>query len=126
MVQALYDEIFSERNTRFERSLRNDVFNDVRTSIMQNRSESGKEWWANFQSLLDTQVEWPSEYLFKFIVPTDQLDEMKAVFGNHPVRVRASSKGNYMSVTARLHMASSDEVLAVYHAAGRIEGVISL
>jgi putative lipoic acid-binding regulatory protein len=40
--------------------------------------------------------------------------------------VRASSKGNYVSVTARLYMASSEEVLAIYHAAGRVDGVISL
>ena len=126
MAHALIEDIFSERNTHFERSLRNDVFNDVRTSMMQNRSESGGEWWARFQALLDDQVDWPSEYLFKFIVPSEQLGELKEVFEGHPVRVRASSKGNYMSVTARLHMESSEAVLAVYQAAGRIQGVISL
>lgn len=93
---------------------------------MQHRSASARAWWDRFQALLDDQVEWPSEYLFKFIVPSAGLDALKAVFGMHPVNVRASSKGNYVSVTARLHMASSDEVLAIYQAAGEIEGVISL
>ena len=54
------------------------------------------------------------------------VDELKAVFGRHPVKVRASSKGNYVSVTARMHMTSSDDVLAVYREAGKVEGVISL
>ncbi len=93
---------------------------------MQKPSETGPEWWDRFQSLLDAQIDWPSEYMFKFIVPSDNLDDLKAVFGENPVRVRASRKGNYMSVTARLHMTSSDEVVAIYHAAGRVEGVISL
>ena len=83
-------------------------------------------WWQQFQVLLDEQSDWPSEYLFKFIVPKAGLDEMKAIFGQVPVRVRASRKGNYLSVTARMEMHSSDEVVAVYTAAGQVEGVISL
>ncbi len=83
-------------------------------------------WWHNFRALLDEQNEWPTEYLFKFIVPRAALDEMKAVFGAHPVTVRASSKGKYLSVTARMQMDSSAAVVAVYTAAGRVEGVIAL
>lgn len=90
-----------------------------------NQLES-QEWWDRFRSLLDEQNEWPSTYLFKFIVPQTQLDEMKEVFGGRPVQVRASSKGNYVSVTARMQMGSSDEVVAVYEEAAKVEGVISL
>jgi hypothetical protein len=42
------------------------------------------------------------------------------------VKVRASSKGNYMSVTAHINVESSEEVVAVYEEASDIEGVISL
>lgn len=87
---------------------------------------SSAEWWDRFQTLLDDQNDWPANYVFKFIVPREGLDELTRVFGAHPVRVRESRKGNYMSVTARMEMHSSDEVVAVYQAAGRIEGVISL
>jgi hypothetical protein len=48
------------------------------------------------------------------------------VFDDHPVRVRESSKGNYMSVTAHLRMTSSDEVVEIYKEASQIEKVISL
>ena len=126
MALALFRQEFFERKPGFSRSLLFDVFNEEGALQMQNRSTSGREWWDRFQALLDAQVEWPSEYLFKFIVPSVRLDELKAVFGRHPVKVRASSKGNYVSVTARMHMASSDDVLAVYRAAGQVEGVISL
>ena len=89
-------------------------------------SSKSHAWWRRFQVLLDEQTEWPSEYLFKFIVPRDGLRDLKDVFGETPVEVRSSRKGNYVSVTARLEMASSDAVIAVYRAAGAIDGVISL
>ncbi len=79
-----------------------------------------------FRLLLDEQNDWPGEYLFKFIVPRSGLDEITALFESHPVSVRASRKGNYVSVSARIVVASSDEVVAIYLAAGEVEGVISL
>lgn len=88
--------------------------------------ENGEAWWARFQDLLEKQMEWPSVYVFKFIAPQEGLDALKSVFGQYPVRVRASSKGNYYSVTARMEMHSSDEVIAVYKAAAQVDGVISL
>ncbi|NBC17840.1 MAG: DUF493 family protein [Bacteroidetes bacterium] len=93
---------------------------------MQPSQKKGEGWWNDFRELLDDQNDWPAEYVFKFIAPQDELDELKSVFGDHPVRVRESSKGNYVSVTARMEMHSSDEVVAVYKAAGAVEGVISL
>lgn len=93
---------------------------------MQPLSKQGDAWWARFQQLLDEQNSWPSEYVFKFIAPQGSLNDLKAVFGRHPIAIRASSKGNYASVTARMEMHSSDEIIAVYKAAGRVEGVISL
>ena len=83
-------------------------------------------WWDRFRELLDGQNEWPAPYLFKFIVPRAGLDNLKTVFGDHPVIVRASTKGRYVSVTARLYMNSSDDVLYIYKAAGAVEGVIAL
>ena len=93
---------------------------------MQPMPEKGETPWARFQNLLDDQMEWPSEYIFKFIAPQAGLDDLKAVFGRHPVKVRSSRAGNYVSVTARMQMHSSHEIIAVYKAAAAIEGVILL
>ena len=84
------------------------------------------DWWSRFRSLLDDQNEWPAIYTFKFIVPTEGLEDVKAVFEGHPVRVRESSKGNYMSLTARMKMDSSEAVVRVYKEVDRVDGVISL
>ena len=77
---------------------------------------------AHYPSVLD--VAELDIYLMPAVL--SELDALKEVFGDHPVQVRASSKGNYVSVTARIEMHSSDEVIDIYQAAGQVEGVISL
>lgn len=94
--------------------------------LNQPEAESDEAWWERFKELLDDQTDWPTRYTFKFIAPAAQVEELKDVFGDHPVRVRESSKGNYKSVTAHLHMSSSDEVLEIYEEVSRIEDVIAL
>lgn len=88
--------------------------------------QRGEEWWTKFRGLLDDQNEWPTEYVFKFIVPSDELEDMRRVLGDDHLKVRESSKGNYVSVTTRRHVTSSEDVIAVYKAAGDVEGVIAL
>ena len=85
-----------------------------------------KQWWANFQKLLDEEVEWPHEYVFKFIVPSPKVIEVERLFHHIPVEIKESSKGNYASVTARMKVHTSDEVIAVYTSAAKIEGIILL
>lgn len=94
--------------------------------INQPEAENDEAWWNRFEELLDDQNDWPTRYTFKFIAPAPQLDELKAVFGDHPVRVRESSKGNYKSVTAQIRMSSSEEVIQIYEKASGIEDVIAL
>lgn len=90
------------------------------------RSAKSQAWWDRFQELLENDRTWPAEYLFKFIVPRASLEELQEVFGDHPVVIRASSRGRYVSLTARLQMEDSASVVQVYRAAGEIPGVISL
>jgi putative lipoic acid-binding regulatory protein len=94
--------------------------------INQPPADSDDEWWERFQELLDDQNDWPTRYTFKFIAPSPHVDDLKAVFEDHPVRVRESSKGNYMSVTAHIRMSSSKEVIDIYKEASQIDDVISL
>ncbi len=88
--------------------------------------ESKAEWWANFERLLDEQNEWPTTFLFKFIVPLEQMPAFQSLFEGAEMTTRASSKGNYISVTMQPVMDSADAVRAVYEKAGQIEGIVSL
>jgi putative lipoic acid-binding regulatory protein len=94
--------------------------------LNQPEAEDDDAWWDRFKELLDDQNDWPTRYTFKFIAPAPQLDELKEVFDEHPVRVRESSKENYKSVTAHLRMSSSEEVVEIYERASDIEDVIAL
>lgn len=89
-------------------------------------SSSDNAWWDRFQSLLDDQIDWPSAYLFKFIVPREEVGALTELFDEEAMKMRSSRKGNYISVTAQLVMQSSDDVIAVYKAAAEVDGVISL
>jgi putative lipoic acid-binding regulatory protein len=93
---------------------------------MGSSSAAKRQCWDRFQALLDESTEWPSEYLFKFIVPRDNLNEVRTLFRDLPLQVRESRKGNYVGVTARLEMHSSDEVIAIYTSAAKIDDIILL
>lgn len=104
---------------------------DHRHEQTDGRAGEADEWWVEFRELLEEETEWPTTYTFKFITPQDGLSELKEIFEGHPaseedLKVRSSSKGNYVSVTARLRMNSSDEVLDVYDRAYDIDDVIAL
>jgi putative lipoic acid-binding regulatory protein len=72
------------------------------------------------------QYTWPSLYMFKFIVPQAKVDEVKQIFPKHEVQTKPSSKGTYVSVTAKVMANSTEEIIAIYQKAQSIKGIISL
>ncbi len=85
-----------------------------------------KESIESFRNQLETEYEWPALYTFKFIVPQDKIEEVRALFKNHDVSERKSSKGSYISLTSRIMAESSDHIIDIYVAANNIEGIIAL
>ena len=84
--------------------------------------------FENLRAQLDA-LEWPSVYLFKFIVPNDneKLALVSALFDeNANISYQTSSKGNYVSVSVKEVMLSGDSVIEIYEKAVKIEGIISL
>jgi uncharacterized protein len=80
----------------------------------------------NFKEKLDDQYSWPALYMFKFIVNKGKESEVVALFPFNEVTTKLSKNGNYISVTAKVMMGSSDEIIRIYEEAYKIEGVISL
>lgn len=78
---------------------------------------------------LEEYHEWPSVYMFKFIVPTagDKLVQVKAIF-NEAVEfsVRESSGGKFVSLTVKEMMLDADSIFDRYERAGEIGGVLAL
>ena len=79
-----------------------------------------------FKQQLDDHHEWPSKYLFKFIVPSGQEQEFKNIFPEEVLKFRFSKEKKYISVSAHVVMNSSEEVMEIYRKAYKIKGVISL
>jgi len=87
------------------------------------------EFYASLRTQLIEQTEWPTVYLFKFIVPAKNksIAQVMELFGPEAeVTTRESRKGNYISVTAKEVMIDADQIIEVYQKAEAIEGIISL
>jgi putative lipoic acid-binding regulatory protein len=72
---------------------------------------------------------WPSEYLYKFIVPTDakKVEEVENAFDNMGavIKTNQSKTGKFTSVSINVTMESPDDVVAKYIEVSTIEGIIS-
>ncbi|MCF8030146.1 MAG: DUF493 domain-containing protein [Desulfohalobiaceae bacterium] len=80
-----------------------------------------------FKQALEETHTWPCSYMFKFIVPVRQETEVLNLFQEEDaISTRMSRNGHYVSVTAKRRVHSSEEVIAVYEAASRIQGIVPL
>jgi putative lipoic acid-binding regulatory protein len=88
------------------------------------------EFYKKLKESLDTASNYPSKYLFKFIVPTtkNQLNEVKEVFDlpGVVINTKASKTNKYNSVSINMVVKSSEEIIAKYKEVSQIEGIISL
>lgn len=76
--------------------------------------------------VLDETVAFPSEYLFKFIVPIAEVHKILFILQGMEIEQKASTNGNYISVSAKMVMQKSEDIIIVYERAAVIKGVISL
>jgi putative lipoic acid-binding regulatory protein len=81
------------------------------------------------QSLLET-TKFPTKYLFKFIVPTDEekLKEIESIFDNMGavIDLKPSKNGKYTSISILVIMNDPDMIISKYQEVSHVEGVISL
>ena len=81
------------------------------------------------QELSDSTI-WPSEYLFKFIVPTDpeKISQIENAFNGMGavIKTTKSKNGKYTSVSIDVKMQSAQSVIDKYIELSEIEGIISL
>ena len=81
---------------------------------------------SSFREKLDQIHQWPSLYMFKFIVPKGKEEEVKRLFPKNILTEKASRTGKYVSITAKVMMASTDAVIEIYEEANKIKGLIAL
>ena len=89
-----------------------------------------EEFYARLREELDSTSKWPSEYLYKFIVPTDakKVEEVKNAFDNMGavIQTTQSKTAKYTSLSVNVMMESPERVIEKYVEVSTIEGIISL
>jgi len=94
---------------------------------MDNKSE---EFYARLKEELAKSENWPAEYLFKFIVPSDpaKVLQIEETFNNMGavIETTQSKTGKYTSVSINVRMGGAQQIIDKYIALSTIEGIISL
>ncbi|QCW99713.1 DUF493 domain-containing protein [Aggregatimonas sangjinii] len=93
-------------------------------------AQKSDEFYKKLREQLAETSKWPSDYLYKFIVPTDgnKIEQINHIFDNTGavIELKQSKKGKYTSISITVNRKNPDAVIEKYKEVGRVEGVISL
>lgn len=79
-----------------------------------------------FKDQLENHYDFPTEYLFKFIVPFGQVDKLKSLLPPGKISIKKSKNGKYIGISCKLNVESSNQIIDIYKEAYLIKGIISL
>ncbi|MBT8317797.1 MAG: DUF493 family protein [Lutibacter sp.] len=88
------------------------------------------QFYKKLKKKLKKDTVFPSKYLFKFIVPSDD-DKIKQVedlfdFTGAVITKTSSKTGKYISISVLVVMKKADDIILKYKQAEKVEGIISL
>jgi putative lipoic acid-binding regulatory protein len=93
-------------------------------------NKKSDEFYTKLKGQLEDTTSWPSDYLYKFIVPTDEkkIKQIQDIFNNTGavIESKQSKKGTYTSISITVNLPNADAVIEKYKEVGIVEGVISL
>lgn len=89
-----------------------------------------EEFYKGFREKLVETTGFPSDYIYKFIIPTNhkKLAELLQIFdgGNANIQMKESKTGKYTSITIKIYVIDADQVIYYYKKAATIDGIIML
>ena len=89
-----------------------------------------EDFYIRLKEELSNSTLWPSEYLYKFIIPSDvhKIAKVEATFNDMGavITTQQSKTGKFTSVSISVTMASPQNVIDKYIEVSDIEGIISL
>lgn len=93
---------------------------------MDNRTQ----FYKKLKKKLKKDTSFPTKYLFKFIVPSDEVKISQVEdlfnFAGAVITKNTSKTGKYTSVSIHIVMKKADDIILKYQQAEKIEGIISL
>ena len=88
-----------------------------------------EEFYVRLKENLTATSSWPSEYLYKFIVPTDaqKINWVENAFNNMGAVIvtKKSKTAKFTSVSINVMMENPDAVIEKYLQVASVEGIIS-
>lgn len=88
-----------------------------------------EEFYIRLRESLSTTSVWPSEYLYKFIVPTEisKINFVENTFNNMGAVIvtKQSKTAKFTSVSVNVMMENPDKVIEKYLEVASVEGIIS-
>ena len=88
-----------------------------------------EEFYVRLRESLTTTSSWPSEYLYKFIVPTEveKINFVENTFNNMGAVIvtKQSKTAKFTSVSINVMMENPDKVVEKYLEVASVEGIIS-
>ena len=89
-----------------------------------------KEFYERLRTELNNSNTWPAEYLFKFIVPTDQekIEIVENAFNSMGavIQTKHSKTGKYTSISIDVQMPNAQKIIDKYLELSTVKGIISL
>ena len=82
--------------------------------------------YKSFKATLEEEYNFPTRYIFKFIVKTESKKNILELLPGAKKSERVSKNGNFVSITLSQIMKNSEEIVYIYAKASKIKGVISL
>lgn len=104
--------------------------------MAENFEESGaeqrspEEFYTSLKQKLDENHNFPEDYVFKFIIPSNQekITEILRVYDGmkYTLSNRDSKNGKYTSLTINAFVLDSQQVVDLYKKVAEVEGVMML
>lgn len=98
--------------------------------LQGNQHANPEDFYISLKEKLENNHDFPEDYLFKFIIPTDDaklteiyrvFDDIKFTLGN-----RESKNGKYTACNINAFVLDADQVVRIYQEVAKIENVILL
>lgn len=104
---------------------------DEKLKILQNdRSQHADDFYLKFKERLEQTHSFPTDYIFKYIVPAEQsiIAKLHSIFSsaNPSISTRDSKNGKYISITIKVPVSDANDVVIYYRQAAEIEGIVML
>jgi len=98
--------------------------------LQGNENKNPEEFYKSLKEKLENNHDFPEDYLFKFIIPTDdaKLTEIYKVFDGIKFTLgnRESKNGKYTACNINAFVLDADQVVRIYQEVATIENVILL